>query len=75
MDTFRKQFRLVAGCEVSKDGLSMRYQLKTVDGGAVWLTNAQAIITANKLPLKAGVRVIKKGAVTVSVTLTIVYKP
>lgn len=75
MDEFRKQFRLVAGCEVSEDGLRMTYQLQTVAGAARWLSNANAIITANKLPLVAGVRAVKKGTETVSVTLNIVYKP
>jgi hypothetical protein len=75
MDSFRRLFRLVAGCEVSKDGMRMTYQLKAIDGAAVWLSNANSIITTNKLPLAAGVKVKQKGKVVESVTLSIVYKP
>jgi hypothetical protein len=75
MDSFRRMFRLVAGCEVSKDGMRMTYQLKTLSGAVNWLSNANSIITANKLPLKAGVKQVKKGEVVESVTLIIQYKP
>ena len=75
MDQFRKMFSLVAGCEVSADGKLMTYQMQTIAGAARWLSNANSIITANKLPLSAGVRAMKKGTETVSVTLNIVYKP
>jgi hypothetical protein len=75
MEAFRKQFKLVGGCEVSVDGTTMTYQLKTIDGAGVWLSNSNSIITANMLPLKASVKIRKKGAVVESVTLTIVYRP
>jgi hypothetical protein len=75
MEQFRKVFRLVAGCQVSDDGLTMTYQLQSVAGAARWLMNASAIITANKLPLKAGVKAVMKGRETVGAELKIVYKP
>lgn len=75
MESFRKQFRLVAGCEVSKDGMTMRYQMQTIAGAARWLSNANAIITANRMPLKAGVKAVMKGKETVGAELRIVYTP
>ena len=74
MEDFRKAFRLVAGCHVSDDGKMMAYQMQTIPGAARWLSDAQAIITANQMPLKAGVRAVKKGE-EVSVELRIVYTP
>jgi hypothetical protein len=73
MDAFRKLFKLVAGCNVSADGKVMTYKMQTVAGAARWLSEAQAIITANQLPLKPGVVAVKKDEVIVRVELRIVY--
>jgi hypothetical protein len=75
MEAFRKQFRLVACCEVSADGLTMRYQLKTMSGANTWLGHANSIIIANKLPLKAGIRSVMKDKEVIRIELRIVYKP
>lgn len=75
MEDFRKQFFLVAGCEVSADGMVMTYQLNKMTGANTWLGHANSIIIANKLPLKAHIRSVMKGKETVRVELRIVYKP
>lgn len=74
MEAFRKQFKLVAGCQVSEDGKVMVYQMQTLAGAARWMGEAQRIITANLLPLKAGAREVKKDGVTVSVELRIIFQ-
>lgn len=75
MEQFRKMFKLVAGCNVSEDGKVMVYQMQTLAGAARWSSEAQATITANQLPLSAGVRAVRKGGEITSVELRIVYKP
>ena len=74
MDLFRAHFKLVADCYVTKDGKIMTYQMKTLAGAARWLSEANAIITANKMPLNARVRAQKKGMIDEKVELIITYK-
>jgi hypothetical protein len=75
MDRFRKNFKLVAGCNVSEDGKVMTYQMQTLAGAARWLSIAEGIISANRLPLTASVKAYqKKGeAAPHKVELRIVY--
>jgi hypothetical protein len=75
MDAFRRLFRLVAGCEVSPCGKVMTYQLKNMVGANTWLANANSIIIAGKLPLKARIRSVMKGKEVVRVELRIIYQP
>jgi hypothetical protein len=75
MEDFRKACRLVAECKVASDGKLMTYQLKTVSNMATWLSCANSIITAYKLPLVAKVQSYMKGKEVVKVELRIIYKP
>jgi hypothetical protein len=75
MEEFRKQFHLVAGCRVSRDGMTMVYQFETMSAAHSSLGDANSIIIAGKLPLKAGVRSVMKGKEAVTVQLRIVYTP
>jgi hypothetical protein len=75
MDQFRKKFRLMAGCRVSKDGKVMTYSFETMSAAHSCLSGANSIIIANKLPLKAGVRSVMKGRELCMVQLRIVYTP
>jgi hypothetical protein len=75
MDDFRKQFKLVAGCEVSADGKMMTYQLKSMWGAQEWLSAANSIIIASNQPLVAKIRSVMKGKELVGVELRIVYTP
>jgi hypothetical protein len=73
MEDFRKAFRLVAGCKVSADGMVMTYDFTTMSAAHSSLSDANSIIIANKLPLKAGVRSVMKGKEVVTVQLRIIY--
>lgn len=75
MESFRKLFKLVAQCKVSDDGKLMVYQMQTLAGAARWASEAQGIISVNRLPLDASVKgYIKKGQmVPHKVELRIVY--
>lgn len=75
MEAFRNEFKLVAGCNVSQDGKVMVYQMQTLAGAARWSNDAMAVINANRLPLKVGIREVKKGGMTEKVELRIIYKP
>jgi hypothetical protein len=75
MEDFRKAFKLVAGCRVSKDGKVMTYGFKTTSAAHSSLIDANSIIIANKLPLVAKVRSVMKGKEPVSVELRIIYNP
>lgn len=75
MEEFRKQFRLMAGCHVSKDGKIMTYDFNSMAAAHSSMGDANSIIIANNLPLAAGVRSVMKGRVAVTVQLRIVYKP
>lgn len=75
MEDFRKAFRLMAGCHVSKDGMLMTYQFSSMSAAHSSLSDANSIIIDGKLPLTAGVRSVMKGKETVSIKLRIVYTP
>lgn len=73
METFRKQFKLVAGCQVSADGKLMTYQLKTMAGSNDFLRTANAIIIEEQLPLIARVVSVMKGKEVVGIELRIIF--
>ena len=75
MDEFRKLFKLVAGCKVSEDGKVMVYQMQTLAGAARLLSEAEGIVSVNKLPLDASVKAYQKKGEKVPhrVELRIVY--
>ena len=75
MEDFRKAFRLVAGCHVSADGMVMTYDFSSMSSAHSSLGDANSIIIANKLPLKAGVRSVMKGKEATTIQLRIVYTP
>jgi hypothetical protein len=77
MEDFRKQFKLVANCKVSANGLIMTYEMQTLPSAARWLSEAQKIITGNAMPLAAGVHALRKSGSTEieNVLLRIVYTP
>jgi hypothetical protein len=75
MDEFRKNFRLVACCFVSRDGKKMSYRLKTEDRANIWKINAGNTITSLNLPLIAEIKVKREKGKVVEVFLNIIYKP
>jgi len=74
MDQFRKLFRLVAGCKVSKDGRTMTYNLKSPLTASVWKISALKIIAAGSLPLAADIE-LKEDEGEICAFLVITYKP
>lgn len=75
MESFRKAFKLVAGCNVSVGGYLMTYQLKTTANMATWLACANSIIITHNLPLIAKIRPVMKGREVARVELRIAYTP
>jgi len=55
MESFRKAFPIMAGCQVSDDGKKMTYNLGKCQfgSGLLWLKRARDIINNNNLPLTA----------------------